>query len=132
MGTRDDRVDAYIARSAEFARPILEHLRAIVHVACPEMEETMKWSSPHFQYKGMLVQHGGVQGALFVRLLESSLILDKKGEPVEKAAGQFGRITALADLPSKKILTGYIKQAMKLNDDGDQAAGAAEARPPSK
>ncbi len=54
MGTRDDRVDAYIARSVEFARPILTRLRDVVHAACPEVEETMKWSFPHFMYKGIL------------------------------------------------------------------------------
>jgi hypothetical protein len=54
MGTRDPRVDAYIAKSADFAKPILTHLREVVHAACPECQETMKWSFPHFDYKGML------------------------------------------------------------------------------
>jgi hypothetical protein len=54
MGTRDPRIDAYIADSADFARPILTHLREVVHAACPEAEETLKWSAPHFLYKGML------------------------------------------------------------------------------
>ena len=47
-------VDAYIAKSAEFARPILAHLREVVHAACPDVEETMKWSFPHFEYRGLL------------------------------------------------------------------------------
>jgi hypothetical protein len=54
MPTTDPRVDAYIAKSADFAQPILEHLRAVVHAACPDVEETMKWSFPHFMYKGMM------------------------------------------------------------------------------
>ena len=54
MGTRDPRIDAYVAKSADFAKPILTHLREIVHSACPDVEETMKWSNPHFMYKGML------------------------------------------------------------------------------
>ena len=69
MGSRDKRVDAYIAKSSEFARPILRQLRDIVHEACPEVEETIKWGFPHFDYKGML-QHGGFQTALRVWLLE--------------------------------------------------------------
>ena len=89
MGTRDDRVDAYIARSAEFARPILEHLRAIVHGACPEVEETMKWSFPHFQYKGMLCSMAAFKEHCSFGFWKSSLVLDKNGEPAEKAAGQF-------------------------------------------
>ena len=54
MGTRDPRVDAYIAGSAEFARPVLSHLREAVHQACPDVEETLKWNAPHFMYHGML------------------------------------------------------------------------------
>lgn len=51
MGTRDARVDAYIAKSAPFARPILSHIREVVHAGCPDVEEAMKWSFPHFMYK---------------------------------------------------------------------------------
>ena len=54
MGTRDPRVDGYITRSAEFAQPILTHLRAVVHAACPDVEEEIKWGSPSYMYKGML------------------------------------------------------------------------------
>jgi hypothetical protein len=54
MGKNDPRIDDYIAKSQDFARPILEHLRDLVHKACPEVEETMKWSFPHFDYKGMM------------------------------------------------------------------------------
>lgn len=55
MAKRDPRIDAYIAKSAEFARPILEHLRQVVHVACPDVEETMKWSMPHFDIHGEMM-----------------------------------------------------------------------------
>ena len=50
----DPRVDAYIAKSAPFARPILTYIRKAVHTGCPDVEETMKWSFPHFVYKGVL------------------------------------------------------------------------------
>jgi uncharacterized protein YdhG (YjbR/CyaY superfamily) len=43
MGTRDPRVDAYIEQSAEFARPILKHLRQVIHSACPTVHETIEW-----------------------------------------------------------------------------------------
>ena len=55
MGTRDPRVDAYIEKQREFARPILAHLRAAVHPVCPEVEETLKWGSPFFMYHGSVV-----------------------------------------------------------------------------
>jgi hypothetical protein len=54
MPTYDPRIDAYIDKSAEFAQPILTHLRELVHQACPDVEETMKWSMPHFDYKGVM------------------------------------------------------------------------------
>jgi len=118
MGKRDDRIDAYIARSAEFARPILTHLREIVHEACPDVEETMKWSFPHFLYKGMICNMASFKEHCAFGFWKGSLIVEKGGGEVEKAMGQFGRISKLSDLPSKKVLSGYIKQAMKLNEDG--------------
>ena len=54
MGKRDDRVDSYIAKSPDFAKPILLHLRQLVHSACPEVEETIKWGFPHFVHNGLL------------------------------------------------------------------------------
>jgi hypothetical protein len=42
MGKRDPRVDAYIAKSADFAKPILTAIRDTVHAACPDVVEDMK------------------------------------------------------------------------------------------
>ena len=118
MGTRDARVDAYIAKSADFARPILNHLREVVHAACPDVEETMKWSFPHFQYQGMLCSMASFKEHCAFGFWKGSLVVGKDAAEAEKAAGQFGRLTKVSDLPSKKVLTGYIKEAMKLNEDG--------------
>lgn len=120
MGTRDARVDAYIAQSAEFARPILSYLREVVHAACPDVTETMKWSFPHFDYKGMLCSMAAFKEHCAFGFWKSSLVVEGAQAPEagERAMGQFGRITKLADLPSKKVLTAYIKKAMQLNDDG--------------
>ena len=118
MGTRDPRIDAYIEKSAEFARPILTHLRDVVHGACPDVEETMKWSMPHFMYRGMLCGKSSFKQHCAFGFWKGSLILDADGGKVSEAMGQFGRITSMRDLPSKSVLTGYIKQAMRLNEDG--------------
>ena len=75
MGTRDPRVDDYVARAADFARPILEHLREVVHRACPEVVETLRWRMPSFDHEGILCgmaafkRHGteGPEGAGGVR-----------------------------------------------------------------
>src|SRR5262249_15510222 len=118
MGTRDARVDAYIDQSAKFAQPILTHLRDIVHEACPEVEETMKWSFPHFMYRGMLCSMASFKEHCAFGFWKGSMIVERGGSEVEKAMGQFGRITKLSELPSKKVLSGYITQAMKLNESG--------------
>jgi uncharacterized protein YdeI (YjbR/CyaY-like superfamily) len=118
MGKRDDRIDAYIAKSAEFARPILTHLREVLHSACPEVEETMKWSFPHFMYKGMLCSMAAFKEHCAFGFWKGALVVEKESGKSVEGAGQFGRITELSSLPSKKILFGYIKAAMKLNEDG--------------
>jgi uncharacterized protein YdeI (YjbR/CyaY-like superfamily) len=132
MGTRDDRVDAYIARSAEFARPILTRLRDVVHAACPEVEETMKWSFPHFMYKGILCSMAAFKQHCSFGLWKNSLIIERGSDDVAKEMGQFGRITQVSDLPSKKILSGYIKEAMKLNDAGVKSPTRSKPKTPGE
>jgi uncharacterized protein YdeI (YjbR/CyaY-like superfamily) len=118
MSKKDPRVDAYIGRAAPFAQPILKHLRAVVHAASPDIEEAMKWSFPHFMYKGMLCGMAAFKAHATFGFWKGSLIVDRSGQPAEKAMGQFGRVISLKDLPPKKVLTGYVRQAMRLNDAG--------------
>ncbi len=118
MGTRDKRVDAYIAKSAEFARPILRDLREIVHEACPEVEETIKWGFPHFDYKGMLCGMAAFKQHCTFGFWKSKLVLDPDDNKSRDAMGQFGRITSLKDLPSRRMLIGCVKKAKELNDAG--------------
>jgi uncharacterized protein YdeI (YjbR/CyaY-like superfamily) len=116
MGRRDPRVDAYIEKSADFAKPILTHLRAVVHAACPDVEETMKWSSPSFMYKGMLCGVNAFKAYCTFGFWKSGLVLGEKAS--RDPALQFGHIEAVKDLPSKKTLTALIHKAMALNDAG--------------
>jgi uncharacterized protein YdeI (YjbR/CyaY-like superfamily) len=132
MGTRDARIDAYIAKSPEFARPILTHLREVVHAACPDVEEALKWSAPFFLYKGMLCSMASFKEHCAFGFWKGSLVVEGSEGKVDQAAGQFGRITKLSDLPSKKVLTGYIKQAMKLNEAGVKAPGRSKTKTPVK
>lgn len=130
MPTLDPRVDAYIAKSAEFAQPILEHLRAVVHAACPDVEETMKWSFPHFQYNGMLCSMASVKAHCAFGFWKGELLVEAADAKTKEAMGQFGRITSVKDLPPKKTLESYIKKAMKLNDDGVKAPARAKPAAP--
>jgi uncharacterized protein YdeI (YjbR/CyaY-like superfamily) len=122
MGIRDKRIDAYIAKSADFAKPILSYLREIVHEGCPEVEETMKWSFPHFMYKGILCSMAAFKQHCAFAFWKGSLILDGDANKSEDAMGQFGRITSTKDLPAKSALIGYIKKARELHDDGVKVA----------
>lgn len=118
---KDPRVDMYITKSADFARPILEHLRSLVHKACPDVQETMKWSFPHFDYKGILCSMAAFKQHCSFGFWKASLMNDPNKiltATGAEAMGHFGKITSLNDLPSDKVMIKYIKEAAKLNDEG--------------
>jgi uncharacterized protein YdeI (YjbR/CyaY-like superfamily) len=125
MATRDPRVDAYIAQSADFARPILLHLRKLVHTACPAVSETIKWGVPHFGYKGMMCGMASFKGHCTFGFWKGSLVLDGNAE--RTAMGHFGRIASLDDLPADRTLIAYVKKAAALNDSGVKVARAPRA-----
>ena len=121
MPTKDRRVDAYIAGAAEFAKPILRHLRQLVHTACPEVEETLKWSCPAFLHKGMLCGMAAFKHHCTFGFWKHRLIIRQSAVNQAKAAeamGKCGRITSLSDLPSDRVLLGYIRRAVELNERG--------------
>ncbi len=122
MAKKEKLVDNYIARSADFAKPILKHIRELVHKTCPDVEEKMKWSFPHFDYKGEMMcsmaafkQHA-VFGFWKAALMKDPVLVENARSEV--AMGHLGRLTSLKDLPSDKKITGWVKEAMKLNDQG--------------
>src|SRR5207302_1679336 len=98
MGKKDSRVDAYIDRAAPFARPILRHVRKLVHRTCPEVEETIKWSFPHFEYEGILCGMAAFKAHCAVGFWKRELIFGtgttKGAEPVNWSR----RIKVISDL----------------------------------
>lgn len=119
MTTRDPRIDAYIVRAPEFAKPILEHVRALVHEVCPTVEETMKWSTPHFYYEGqMLCGTAAFKEHAAMNFWKAALIDGLGPESGGDSRGNLGKLRTVKDLPSKQKLSGFIKAAMKLNDAG--------------
>lgn len=112
----DKRIDAYIEKSRDFARPILEHLRKLVHKACPDVEETVKWGSPQFDYKGSLAGMAAFKEHCAFGFWKHSLL---EGNELQRTAmGSFGRITSLKDLPKDKEIVTLIHRAMELNEKG--------------
>lgn len=128
MGKKDPRVDAYIAKSADFAQPILKHLRKLVHKADPDIEETVKWGMPSFTHEGIVCQMAAFKQHCALGFWKGKLILDSKGSRVDEAMGSFGRITSLKDLPSDAKLTAYIKKAVKLNLEDVKVPGRAKRK----
>ena len=119
MPTLDPRVDAYIDRSADFARPILTHIRKLVHKACPEVKETMKWSFPHFDYKDqMMCSMASFKAHVAFGFWKQSLMEDAAFPAEKTAMGSFGRLASVKDLPDDKTMKKLIGDAMKLNDAG--------------
>ncbi len=120
MSKKDKRIDDYIARSKDFAKPILSHIRELVHNACPDVEETIKWGFPHFDYKGILCSMASFKQHCSFGFWKASLMDDTQHilAVESESMGSLGKLASLKDLPADKIMIAYIKQAAKLNDDG--------------
>ena len=111
--TRDPRIDAYIAKSQPFARPILEKVRARVHAVLPEVEETMKWSMPTYTVGGKIVLiTSAFKAHAALNFWRGQEIGD--GSPKAGAMGQFGRLTSVEDLPPDTELDALIGEAAAL------------------
>lgn len=131
MGKKDPRVDAYIARAQPFAKPILERIREAMHRGCPDVEETMKWSTPHFDYKGVMAGMASFKEHASLGFWKSELLgLGRLGGG--EGRGRYGRMTSVKDLPPQKELIALVREAARLNDEGLKVERAVrEARPKS-
>jgi uncharacterized protein YdeI (YjbR/CyaY-like superfamily) len=120
MGKKDKRIDAYIAKSADFAKPILEYVRSVVHDACPDVEETLKWSHPFFSYRDSpLCSMAAFKEHCKFGFWKGKLVIGDVSR--DDGPLQFARLTNASELPSKRILAGYVKKAMELNEQGVKA-----------
>jgi hypothetical protein len=127
MRKRDPRIDAYIAKSADFARPILSHFRDLVHQAVPDVEETLKWSSPHFDYKGVLCGMAAFKAHCNFILWKAPLVMGGRGN---QEGGPLRNISKLSDLPSDKTISGWIKESANLNEQGVKSPRAVKPKQP--
>jgi len=119
MPTKDKRVDAYIAKAQPFAQPIMKHIRGLVHKACPDVEEKIKWGFPNFDYNGIMCNMAAFKEHCAFGFWKQKLMKDthKVFKPRDNM-GHLGRITSPKDLPSDKIMIEYIKEAALLNKEG--------------
>lgn len=122
MFPKNKAIDTYITKAADFAKPILKHIRTLVHKACPNVEEKIKWGFPHFDYKNeMMCSMAAFKQHCAFGFWKAALMSDKQllaNAKSESSMGHLGKITSLKDLPTDKKMTAYIKEAMKLNELG--------------
>jgi hypothetical protein len=129
--SRSTLVDAYIAKAAPFAQPILWHVRELVHKAAPGVEEVIKWSRPFFMYRGIILGNmSAFKAHCSFGLWDGKLIAKMRADGVvsDEGMGTFGRLETLKDLPDDKKLLAYIKQATAAIDDGTRTKNYT--RPP--
>ena len=111
--SRDPRIDAYIAKAAPFARPILEHVRARVHAVVPDVDETLKWSAPGFTLDGkILLIMAAFKAHAALNFWRGQEIRGSEASP--DAMGQFGKLTSVDDLPPDEQLDALIREAVRL------------------
>ncbi len=132
MPTTDPRIDAYIEQAEPFARPVLAHLRAVVHRHCPEVVETLKWGMPYFEHHGLLCHMAAFKRHCAFGFRHPAMqAAAGDGAKAAEAMGQFGRIASLSDLPDAAALGAMVEQAVRLNREGVKAAPQARpAKPP--
>ena len=124
-GKTDQRVDAYLQEAPDFAKPILGHLRTLIHAGCPDVEETIKWSRPFFVYRqkmlcNMVAFRAHCSLGFWQTDVAAMIARDGHGR-AEDSSGQFGRITSLSDLPDDATLGGYLAEAVRIVDGGEPA-----------
>ncbi|HMT39013.1 MAG TPA: YdeI/OmpD-associated family protein [Thermomonas sp.] len=126
---RDPRIDAYIERAAPFAQPILQHVRALVHEACPVVEETIKWGMPTFVHAGAILcgMAAFKQHASF-GFWKHALVVGE-GEPRD-GMGSYAKLVSLDDLPPKRTLLAHLRKAVALNEAGVKSPARKSAPKP--
>ena len=130
---KNPAVDAYIAKSADFARPILKRLRVLMHKACPKVEETIKWGVPHFEYQGVIAGMAAFKQHAAFGFWKRRLIKDPAGFFSKGESGMGGRkIRSMDELPSDTVLLGYIREAVALNEQGVRVPRSTRKKPPVK
>jgi uncharacterized protein YdeI (YjbR/CyaY-like superfamily) len=124
MPAKDKRIDEYISKAQPFAQPILKKLRTLVHKACPDVNETIKWGMPSFDYKGPMFGIAAFKQHCAGGFWKHKLLKDPKGYLEERSAqggeamGNLGRMTSIKDLPPDSVIIDFVRQHMKLNDEG--------------
>jgi uncharacterized protein YdeI (YjbR/CyaY-like superfamily) len=134
MGKKDPRVDAYIAKKAAFAQPILKELRTIIHEAHPDIDEDIKWGAPAFMHKGIVCIIAGFKEYVGVNFWKGALIVPSNARRATDDRGmkQLEKMSSIEDLPPRKKIISYVKAAIQLNEGGVPTPNRGKAAPIKK
>ena len=121
---RDPRIDDKIAQAAPFARPILEHWRALIHQAVPGAGEAIKWGMPHFTYKGKNI------AGMAAFKAHCAVMIHGDGRQETEGMGSYGKLTKVEDLPPDEVLAARLREAMEAIDRGEKPAGRQQQPKP--
>ena len=120
-GVRDARFDAYIVKAPEYARPILEHVRDLMHKAHPEVVETMKWQHPFFTHaNGKIIASIGAfkEHCRFgIWHAEAAAAIRLAAGHGSNERGSVVKVRSLKDLPPQKVLLASFKKAAEAAAD---------------
>lgn len=112
---KNPKFDAYIAKSAPFARPILKKLRASFHKADRGLVEEIKWGMPNFTKDGAII---GFMAA-FKAHCAYGVWLVSKG---------FNRVKTLDDLPTQAELTKVVRKSVAARERGETLTSARKKK----
>jgi hypothetical protein len=131
MPNRDPRIDTYISRAPDYAKPILKHLRKLIHEAVPEVTETVKWHFPTFEHHGIMCGLAAFKSYATFGFWKGKLLVERGfPEAGDYGMGQSGKLTSMEDLPADRVLIRLIREAAKLNEQGIKIERAKSAKKP--
>lgn len=136
---KNPAVDAYIAKSPDFAQPILRHVRKLVHRGCPRIEETIKWGVPAFEREGIVAMMAAFKRHVAFGFWSERLIREKLGREAERVFPKDARLgmggrryLSRAELPPEAAIVRAVKVAVALNESGERPKRALKRKPPPK
>lgn len=136
---KNPAVDAYIAKSPDFAKPILAHVRKLMHKGCPRIEESIKWGVPAFEREGIVAMMAAFRKHVAFGFWSERLVREKLGAdadrmfPKDAKPGMGGRrYLARAELPADAVILRAVRAAVALNEAGERPKRALKRKPSPK
>ena len=109
--SRDPRIDAYIDKAGDFAKPILRHIRELVHKTIPGAGEAVKWGMPHFTHNGK-----NIAGMAAFKAHCAVMVHGDGRQSESDGMGSYGKLNSMKDLPNDSELAAKLVEARERID----------------